>query len=278
MDSSPPPPSNSNNWDLSLLPLDLEDDILSEIFDLPLLHPLLELPENKIELSPKKRSLEEISDSESEETVSTPPKVRKVGLSPFKNVSELYDNPVAHCSKNPPPEVKICPITENDLDLLSNYESVPTPSPLPSNDVPSPKPVPSRKRNYQDVHQEDMIGHGNEPPFEIISETHKDVKKYNAAGSVVTFKFRNVEDSEDFQKYLEEMFSSLVDYLTRNASNPNDRIGLTIYNRDKPDQRPIGISLRRVDQLNADVILQTIEQILQSNEAFFVDGVMEVST
>lgn len=268
MDSSPPPPPGNINWDLDLFPLDLEDDILSQLFDLPNLHTLLELPENssQSEVSPRKRSLEDNSNPEVENC--SPTKIRKVDQPAFNNLTDLYANPVAHCSKNPPPEVNILPITDDDLELLNNSEHNLTPSVLPS-----------QKRKSEELNPEDMTGNGdeNEPPFEIIEETHRDIKKYSAVGSLTTFKFRDLRENENFYVYLEEMFSALVEFLTRRASSPGDRIGLTIYNRDKPDQRPIGISLRRVDQLNAEVILQMVEQIPQSNEHFFVDGVMEVS-
>lgn len=108
--------------------------------------------------------------------------------------------------------------------------------------------------------------------FTVVEDNRRHYRKYDTDARLVTLQFRKINDNEDIGRYLREMFSCLLEYLPQQNVSPQDRIGLTISNSSRPDQRSIGISLRRADQLDADVILQTIEKVMQSNEQFFMDG------
>jgi len=45
-------------------------------------------------------------------------------------------------------------------------------------------------------------------------------------------------------------------------------VGITIQNRENQNDKPIGISFRRKDQLEADVILSLVQKVSQSNSRF----------
>ena len=45
-------------------------------------------------------------------------------------------------------------------------------------------------------------------------------------------------------------------------------VGITIQNRENQNDKPIGISFRRKDQLAGDVILSLVQKVSQSNARF----------
>ncbi|KAK4880607.1 hypothetical protein RN001_008753 [Aquatica leii] len=62
-------------------------------------------------------------------------------------------------------------------------------------------------------------------------------------------------------------FNEVLEHLLKDAA-PSDRVGLVLRNDNYPE-KPVGISFRRRDQLNAKTIMATLEKILQSNANFF---------
>lgn len=138
----------------------------------------------------------------------------------------------------------------------------------------SPAPGPSSVTDPHPQHQ--MSGSGTKS-FQIMSDIKSRNKKFKTDTRLITFTFRDLEDEENLMEYLARVFSDLLDFLPQEGVHPHDRVGLSISNSDRPQQPSIGISLRRADQLTTEVIMQTVEKILQSNEGFFLRGVMQVN-
>lgn len=254
MESTPP---SDDSLNLDLIPLDLEDDVLKELFELPYIISLLDEETNSqfINTISSKRPLEEPS------TSGLPNKARKIEHPYLNPVAQSNLDPVAHCSKNPPQTINFDtprrPITEEDLELLAQERRTGNDDEIPPDS--------------------ELSGRGERPAaFTIISENVRRVKKFDSVASLLTLQFRDVLPDENIHEYLRDIFGALLDHFARDGIHAWDRVGLTIRS-DRPEQRPIGISIRRWDQLTPDVILQTIEAVMQSNEEFFINGRLQVS-
>jgi hypothetical protein len=55
-------------------------------------------------------------------------------------------------------------------------------------------------------------------------------------------------------------------------------VGITIHNRVQQNDKPIGISFRRKDQLAGDVIWSIFEKVSQSNARFYALDTLVVTT
>lgn len=118
-----------------------------------------------------------------------------------------------------------------------------------------------------------MSGRGA-PAFKVISDERRNSKKFKTDSRWTTLEFRRVIPGEDVNRYLEEIFTVLLNYLLQQQFAPHD--GLDISDSARRGQKTIGISVRRTDQLNVEVILQTIQRVLQSNGEFLIEGNIEV--
>ena len=61
--------------------------------------------------------------------------------------------------------------------------------------------------------------------------------------------------------------NELFDHALQNLSD-SDMVGITIQNRVNQNDKPIGLSFRRKDQLVGDVIWSVLEKVTQSNARF----------
>ncbi|KAK4882043.1 hypothetical protein RN001_005362 [Aquatica leii] len=90
----------------------------------------------------------------------------------------------------------------------------------------------------------------------------------------MVFKFKETEEASNPLLWLENAINEILGHLLRDA-DPSDRVGMTLRNDNYPE-KPIGISFRRVDQLNAKVVMATLEKILQSNANFFSNDALRL--
>lgn len=256
---------------IDLLPLELDDDVIRELFELPNWVDSLfnEIPivssDNPPTISaPSADVVNTPSDDVLRELLDIPNWIDSLladgsfGSGRPTNTNSPSSSAVSNTSKIPQ-------IVKRKLD----YDSA-----GPSSKIRKVEPQPHCSKNPPPV----LLGSG-EPslPFEIISDERRRYQKFQTDARWTTLSFRKPTREEDIQVYLRTVFGSLLTHLPQRDVQPGDRIGLTILNSARPEQRAIGVSLRRADQLSADVILQTIEKILQSNEDFFMDGQLLVS-
>ena len=114
-----------------------------------------------------------------------------------------------------------------------------------------------------------------ELPFEILDETSKSYPKFNATGRSLLIKFNPPREEQDPTTYLKECITGLTNYLVDEVPN-RDMVGLTIRNTENVEDKVVGISLRRRDQLKPDVVWQVLGKVIQSNARFGLTDRLEV--
>lgn len=190
--------------------------------------------------------------------------------------------PLPHCSK----DVK----SHEELNRERNYlkrqsdEILRSETPvkrvrfeLESDQLRISQSVPDSSENQNK--DDEMVGEGaslEEELIQVISSSSAFSNKHRVETKFMTLKFREIREGENVMDYIREGFEGILSFIRDGEIQPFDRVGLTIYSSNNPDQKPIGISLRRADQMNADVIMKTVEAVLQSNESFFIDGPLQV--
>ena len=75
--------------------------------------------------------------------------------------------------------------------------------------------------------------------------------------------------------YLKECITALTNYIVDKVSD-RDFLRLRIRNTDNVQDKVVGISLRRRDQLKADVVWSVLGKVIQSNAMFAVTDRLEV--
>ena len=105
--------------------------------------------------------------------------------------------------------------------------------------------------------------------IKVLSIEEKRLKyRSNVLSLKITFRLL------DYTDHISEGLSELLEIL-KNKTSDTSLVGIEIIN-DKSDFKQIFISYRRLDQLNVEVILDTIERVIQSNTEFFLFGDIKV--
>jgi hypothetical protein len=92
-----------------------------------------------------------------------------------------------------------------------------------------------------------------ELPFKILDETSKNIPKFNATGRSLLIRFNNPGEKQEPMTYLKEYITVLTDYLVKEVAD-RDMVGLSIRNTENLQDKVVGISLRRRDQLKSNVV------------------------
>ena len=74
-------------------------------------------------------------------------------------------------------------------------------------------------------------------------------------------------DATDPVSHFLASLNDLFRHALQNLSE-SDMVGITIQNRETQNDKPIGISFRRKDQLAGAIILSLIQKVSQSNSRF----------
>jgi len=90
-------------------------------------------------------------------------------------------------------------------------------------------------------------------PFMILDETSKSFPKFNATGRSLLIMFNSPAEEQNPVTYLKECITALTDYLVDDMPG-RDLVGLRIRSTENVEDKVVGISLRRRDQLKPDVI------------------------
>jgi len=103
--------------------------------------------------------------------------------------------------------------------------------------------------------------------FTVDGEINRQYRRFNAARTQLSVRLLPPPpDSNPVTHFLDSM-SDLFKYALRNC-NKSDIVGFTISNEVNVQDKPIGISFRRKDQLIEEVIWSMFEKIAQSNTRF----------
>ena len=92
-------------------------------------------------------------------------------------------------------------------------------------------------------------------------------RRYNALGTQLTARLKPPSNNRDLVGHFLASVNVLFEYTLQDMSD-SDMVGKTIQNQVNQNDKPIGISFRRKDQLEADVIRSVFETVSQSNSRF----------
>ena len=111
--------------------------------------------------------------------------------------------------------------------------------------------------------------------FRILDQTSKSFPKFNVTGRSLLIKFNSPGKEQNPATYLKECITALTNYLVDFVPG-RDLVGLRIRNTENLQDKVVGISLRRRDQLKPDVVWGLLAKVIQSNARFGLTDRLEV--
>jgi hypothetical protein len=96
--------------------------------------------------------------------------------------------------------------------------------------------------------------------FDILDRNTRQYRRFNAEGRQLTVRLNPPSDASDpvshFLASVNDLFESVL-----NDVGDSDTVGIRIRNQVNQNDKPIGISFRRKDQLSGDVIWSVFESV-----------------
>ena len=105
--------------------------------------------------------------------------------------------------------------------------------------------------------------------------TSKSFPKFNATGRNLLITFRPRGEELEPITYLKECIVALTNYLVDDVPD-RDLVGLRIRKTENVQDKVVGISFRRHDQLKPDVVWGVLGKVFQSNARFGLSDRLEV--
>ena len=107
------------------------------------------------------------------------------------------------------------------------------------------------------------------PKFTTDGEITRQYRRFNAVGTELTVRLLPPPrgDDSDAITHFQACVADLFDYALQNCRD-SDMVGLTIRNEVNIQDKAIGISFRRKDQLSEEVIWSVFNKVAQSNARF----------
>jgi len=96
--------------------------------------------------------------------------------------------------------------------------------------------------------------------FDILDSNTRQYRRYNAVGRLITARLIPPSDNSDPVTHFLASVNDLFEHVLRDV-NDSDMVGITIQNQENQNDKPIGISSRRKEQLSADVIWSVSEKV-----------------
>ena len=119
------------------------------------------------------------------------------------------------------------------------------------------------------------VGNNKRATFLILDETSKSFPKFNTTGRSLIIKFKLPGQEREPSTYLKECITALTNYLV-DAVADTDLVGVRIRNTGNIQDKVVGISFRRREQMKPDLIWAVLSKIIQSNARFGLIGRLEV--
>ena len=94
--------------------------------------------------------------------------------------------------------------------------------------------------------------------FDILDRNTRQYRRYNAVGRQNTARLIPPSDNSDPVTHFLASANDLYKHVLFDVGD-SDMVGITIRNQVNQNDKPIGISFRRKDQLSADVICRVFE-------------------
>ena len=109
----------------------------------------------------------------------------------------------------------------------------------------------------------------------ILDGISKYFPKCNATGLSLLIKFHFPVERQNTGTFLKECITSLTNYLGYDMPG-RDLVGLRIRNSENVEDKVVGISLRRRDQLKSDVVWAVFGKVIPSNAIFGLSDRLKV--
>jgi hypothetical protein len=101
----------------------------------------------------------------------------------------------------------------------------------------------------------------------VDGEINRQFRRFNAAGTQLSVRLLPPPPDSNPVTHFLDCMSDLFEYAVRNC-NESYMVGVTISNEVNVQDKPIGISFRRKDELNEEVIWSMFEKVAQTNTRF----------
>ena len=104
--------------------------------------------------------------------------------------------------------------------------------------------------------------------FEIVREIGREYRRFNTTGTQLTVRLNppTIPDTNPVDHFLASV-KDLFEHVLQDVGD-TDMVGIATHNECNQNDKPIGISFRRRDQLSVDAIWSVFEKVTQSNSRF----------
>jgi len=109
----------------------------------------------------------------------------------------------------------------------------------------------------------------------LAASSYKQLQLHCAKLAVTTVALHSLGEEQDPTTYLKECITALTNYLVDKVPY-RDLVGLRIRNTENVQDKLVGISLRRRDQLKADVVWSVLGKFIQNNARFALTNRLDV--
>jgi hypothetical protein len=105
--------------------------------------------------------------------------------------------------------------------------------------------------------------------FDILSEDRREYRRFNTVDTQLTLRLNPPTDAATANP-VDHFLASMNDVFERalQGAADGDMVGVAIRNDVNKNDRAVGISFRRRDQISSDVIWRVFERVAQSNARF----------
>ena len=103
--------------------------------------------------------------------------------------------------------------------------------------------------------------------FTIQNEITRHSRRFNAEGRELTVRLTAPPPSSTTARYFANSVDARFEYSLRDF-HPSDMVGISIHNADNQQDRQIGLSFRRRDQISRDVLWSVFDKVTQSNARY----------
>jgi hypothetical protein len=103
--------------------------------------------------------------------------------------------------------------------------------------------------------------------FTIQSEINRRYRRFNAEGRELTVRLTAPPSTSTAARHFADSVDEVFEYSLRDLQ-PDDMVGISIHNADNQQDRPVGLSFRRRDQISREVLWSVFENVTQSNAQY----------
>jgi len=103
--------------------------------------------------------------------------------------------------------------------------------------------------------------------FIIQNEITRHYRRFNGERRELKVRFTAPPPTSTAARHFAKSVDALFEYSLRDLQ-PSDMLGITIHNADNQQDRPVGLSFRKRDQISRDVLWSVFDKVTQSNARY----------